>query len=45
MLGAICEAGATENGEDAQPARPPASAKIAINLNIWCPCGGISQAP
>ena len=33
-VGATWETGAWENGEDEQPARPPASAKIAINLNI-----------
>src|SRR4026209_457755 len=32
--GATCETGAWENGEDEQPARPPTSAKITINLNI-----------
>lgn len=41
--GAACETGAWENGEDEQPARAPASAKIAINLSICATCDRMSH--
>jgi hypothetical protein len=47
--GGIPRSGSCRNvnctGDEAQPARPQAKAKTAINFDIWRPCDAISQSP